>query len=153
MSTAAFPQSSRTSRPSRPASSFRRIADVVYQSLKIAIQRQCARRYDEDVTLRRRDRAAASELMRLWVQCPDLIQVSVIVTATHVGGNVYDVRCEMEDGSSCQVTYALPAGAGTTLSWAPGLGQKLGRFLLDELERELGRRSLSTGASTVAAAG
>jgi hypothetical protein len=107
------------------------------------MKQQCARRYDEAVTLHRLDRAAASELMRLRIECRDVVRVHVSVTASHVGGNVYDITCEVEDGPSRQVTYALPAGAGTALSWAPGLGQKLGRFLLDELERHLGRLSLS----------
>jgi hypothetical protein len=137
--------------PTRAPSSARRIADVVYRSLKTAVKQQSARRYDEDVTLRRLDRTSAGQLMQLRLECRDLMQVRINVTATHVGGNVYDVRCEIEDGSSRQVTYALPAGAGTTLSRAPGLGQKLGDFLLGELERELGRRSLSTEGSTVAA--
>ncbi len=151
MSTTTLPRSSRASRSSPPSSSARRIADVIYQSLKTAIQRQCARRYDKDVTLRRLDRVAASEVMRLRIECRDLVQVRVVVTASHVGGNVYDVKCEIEDGPSRRVTFALPAGAGTALSRAPGLGQTLGDFLLGELERELGRRSLSTEGSTVAA--
>lgn len=141
MSTATLPRSS------SPAPARRRIADVVHRSLKIAVRRQCTQRYDRDMTLRRLDRAAASELLHLQIECRDLIQLDVVVTASHVGGNVYDVGCKIEDGPSSRATYALPAGGGTALSWAPGLGQKLAHFLLDELERELGRRALSTDGS------
>lgn len=136
--------------PSHAPSSPRRIADVVYRSLKTAVKQQSTRRYDEDVTLRRIDRTSAGQLMQLRLECRDRVQVRVNVIATHVGGNVYDVKCELEDGPSRRVTFALPAGAGTAISWAPGLGQKLGDFLLDELERVLGRRSLSTGTFPVA---
>jgi hypothetical protein len=63
----------------------------------------------------------------------------VTFTTTHVGENVYDVACEIEDGPSRRMSYALPAGAGTMLSWAPELGRTLARFLWDELERRLYR--------------
>jgi hypothetical protein len=53
---------------------------------------------------------------------------------------VYDVRCEVENGASRRFTYSQPRRSGTTLSRAPSLGQKLGRFLLHELQHHLGRR-------------
>lgn len=130
------------SRSSRASSSPRRIADVVYRSLKTALDR----RRVEDVTLHRFDRISASQLMQLRLEYRDLVQMSVVVTTTHAGDNVYDVVCEIEDGPSRRVSYALPAGAGTMLSWAPELGRTLGRFLWGELERRLGRRSLPTDA-------
>jgi hypothetical protein len=136
--------------PSHAPPAARRIADVVYRSLKTAVKQQSVRRYDEDVTLRRHDRTSAGQLMQLRLECRDLVQVNVSVTTTHVGGNVYDVRCEIEDGPSRRVTSALPAGAGTGLSRAPGLGQKLGDFLLNEIERHLGRRVIATPEPTAA---
>lgn len=89
--------------------------------------------------------------MRLRLEYQDLVQMNVKVTTTHVGGKVYDVVCETEDGASRRVSYALPTGVGTALSRAPGLAQKLGRFLSDELERHLGRRFLSTDKQIPAA--
>lgn len=141
MTTDSPPQSSRA-----PSSS-RRIADVIYRSLKTALARQSPRRRADDLTLHRLNRTAASQLMRLRLECCDLVQMHVSVTTTHVGENVYDIGFETEDGASRRVSYALPAGAGTALSRAPGLAQKLGRFLLDELERHLGHRSLSPDES------
>lgn len=138
MPTDSRPRSSRVPSPSR------RVADVVYRSLKTAVKQQCTRRHARDVMLCRLNWSSESQLMRLQLECRDLIQMTVRVTVTHVGANVYDVMCEIEDGPSRRFSYGLPAGAGTALSRAPRLGQKLGHLLLGELEQRLGRRSLPT---------
>lgn len=82
--------------------------------------------------------------MRLRLECCNLVQMNVSITTTHVGENVYDIVCKTEDGASRRVSYALSVGAGTTISRVPGLAQKLAPFLVDELERQLEHRSLST---------
>lgn len=138
-------------RSSRASSSSRRIADVVYRSLKTAIKQQCTRRHAEGVKLRRLNRTSANRLMRLQLGCRDLVQMAVRVTVTHAGDNVYDIVCKIEDGPSRRISFGLPAGAGTALSRAPCLGQKLGHFLLGELEQRLGRRSLPTDEPTATA--
>jgi hypothetical protein len=116
---------------------------MIYWSLKTALVRQTTQRHDDEVTLHRLDRTAARQLMRLRIEGQGPVQMDVTVTATHVGGNVYDIVCETEEGASRRISYALPAGSGTASSGAPGLGQKLGQFLVTEFEQHLGRCVLS----------
>ena len=130
------------SEPSRTSSPCRRIAEVVHRSLKRALKDQCAGRYAEDVRLRRLDRASARQLMRLQIECQGRIRMPVGIAATHVGGNVYDIECSVQEGPSRQFSYSLPGASGVALLQAPCLGRKLGTFLLGELERRLGRQIL-----------
>jgi len=127
---------------SPPAPSLHRIADVVYHSLETALTEQCSRDHDTDVVLGRRERTAADQPMVVKIECPNQGRLTAQIGIRHVGGNVYDVRCEVENGASRRFTYSQPRRSGTTLSRAPSLGQKLGRFLLDELQHHLGRRLL-----------
>lgn len=144
MATDPLPRSSHASSPSR------RIASVIYRSLKTVLAQQSPRRCADDITLHRLRRTAANQLMRLRLECRDLVQMNVSITTTHVEKNIYDVVCKNEDGASRRVSYALPVGTGTAIR-APGLAQKLGRFLVDELERLLGHRSPSTDEKISAA--
>jgi hypothetical protein len=68
--------------------------------------------------------------------------MSVRVVVTHVGGNVYDVLCAVEDGGSRRFSYSRPGEGGTAVSYAPALGEKVATFLLGELEKRLGRMLL-----------
>lgn len=112
-------------------------ADILYRSLETAVAKECAGRHDTNVGLHRLDDSDASTL-HVELDCP-LLQMLVHIHLTHVGGNVYDVCCSVEDGPSCRFSYSLPTHAGTVLSRAPCLGQKIATFLLDELEQQLGR--------------
>lgn len=142
-----------TTRSRSPTNSIpaHRIADVIYRSLKNALKTEYARRYAGEVTLRRLDRASARELMRLRLKCCNEDPLRVRVTASHVGGNVYDIKCGMKEGRSRRFSYSFGGESGTTLSQAPSLGRKLSTFLLNELERRLGRRRLRENEQTVTA--
>ena len=131
---------------STPPPTCHRIADVIYRSLETAITEQCSRHHDADVTVTRRERTSAVQPMRVQIRLPDRGQIEAHIAISHVGGNVYDVRCEVEEGASRRFTYSQPRRSGTTLSQAPCLGQKLGTFLLGELAEHLGRRLLDTNA-------
>jgi len=124
------------------SASFRCIPDVVYRSLETALTLQCRRRHGVDVTLKRTAQASADQPMRIQLRCPDQIQMRAQIAVSHVGNNVYDVRCTVEEGPSRRLTYGQPGRAGTALSHAPCLGRTLGAFLLDELEQQIGRREL-----------
>jgi hypothetical protein len=121
--------------------SVRRILAVVCRSVESALAVLCRRRYDAEVTVKRLDRTATDQPIRLRLECADQIEMDTQIRVSHVGGNVYDVRCTVPDGSSRRCTYSVP-GSGTTLSPAPELGRTLGTFLLDELERQIGSRHL-----------
>lgn len=125
-------------------------ADVLYQSLKTAVTKECAGRHDTDVKLRRlEDEDANGSTLHVELDCA-LLQMAVRIHVTNVGGNVYDVCCSIEEGPSCRFSYSLPAQTGTVLSRAPKLGEKLASFILDELEQQLGRLLLCGSLEGVA---
>lgn len=113
-----------------------RVTDVIYRSLEAALPRQCADRHSVEVTVDRPNEGATVDVQ---VQCGDLFEMVVRVSAEHVGGNVYDVHCTIEDESSCLVTYSCPKEVASSLPVCPRLGEKCAAFVLDELERQLGR--------------
>ncbi|WP_263784594.1 hypothetical protein [Salinibacter grassmerensis] len=112
------------------------IADATYRSLTSALSRRCADLYDMDVRVTRVD---AGPPMKVRVHCEDRFELRLRVTVEHVGGNVYDVFCTIEEGASSQLTYSRPEGADTPLPLCPRLGQRFSAFVMEELERRLGR--------------
>ncbi len=128
-----------------PLASTSHVADVLYRSLKTAVARKCNNRHDIDVTVEDLEQSGADEPLRVRIACPKHGQVTAHIIIRHAGGNVYDVHCEVGEDTSRRFTYSQPHRSGTTLSRAPHLGQKLGTFLVEQLEQHLGRRLLSTG--------
>jgi len=124
------------SRPADGAAPVPQIADVTYRSLASALSQRCADLHDMDVAVTRTDSGAPMEIQ---VQCEDRFEVCLRVTVEHVGGNVYDVFCTIEEGASCQLTYSRPEGADAPLPLCPRLGQTFSAFVLEELEQRLGR--------------
>ena len=120
----------------------RSILDVVYRSLERAFTRQCGRRYDAGLPVRLVDRSEDGRTMDLRIDGRGLVEVSVQFVATHVGGNVYDVHCTIDPETSRRFSYCHPSQTGTVLSHVPYLGREIATFLLDELEKRLGRRLL-----------
>lgn len=112
------------------------VADVTYRSLTSALSRRCADLHNMDVEITHTD---VEPPMEVRVQCEDRFEVRLRVTVEHVGGNVYDVFCTIEEGASCQLTYSRPEGAGASLPLCPRLGQKFSAFVLEALEQRLGR--------------
>lgn len=131
------------------------VLTVVYRSLETALTRQFARRYDAGLLLRLVDRSEDGRKMDLRVNCRGLIDMSVDFVVTHVGGNVYDVLCTVENEASRRFSYSLPRRTETALSNAPYLGREIAAFLLDQLEKRLGRLLLQrpTGPPRVASTG
>lgn len=130
------------SRPTGAPVPLDQVADVIYRSLKSALPQQCAERHSVDVAIARTDEGPPMEIQ---VQCEDLFEMNLRVTVEHVGGNVYDVFCAIEEGASCQLTYGCPEEAGTPLPLCPRLGRKFAAFVLDGLEQRLGRWHLRRG--------
>lgn len=123
------------------SSSSHQPADVLYRSLATSIEKKCTGRHETEVELRRLDDASDPSTMHAELTC-SLIQMPLHLHVNHVGGTVYDVSCTIEEGSSCQFSYSLPIQEGTSC-----LGDKIASFLLDELERELGRLLLCGSVS------
>lgn len=131
---------------STPSDSVRRVSDEVCRSLEKTLPTLARRRDETDVTAQ--CLGGAQKPTRLRLACgsdltsDEQIQMDTWLRVTHVGGNVYDVDCAVEGGSSRRFTYCLPPqGNGSPLQM-PDLGRRIGAFLLDELEQQVGRHRL-----------
>jgi hypothetical protein len=122
--------------------SFRQITDVLTKSLKQAFNEVCPQRYGAPLTLRRIDEPDAAQRVSFELDGADTITLQIHVTIRHVGGNVYDIGTQVEDGPERCFTYSEPDASGSSLSIAPYLGKKIAKHILDEVEQRLGKRIL-----------
>lgn len=132
--------SSRVLRPSE-------IVNVVYRSLENAVAELCAHRYEVPLMLRRTDEDVEdTSSLHVQIERRGIAHLPAKILVSHVGGNIYDVRCAVEDGPLEQYSYSLPGHANPNRAQAPQLGKSLAGFLLDELERRAGRQRLRHSA-------
>jgi hypothetical protein len=122
--------------------SFRQITDVLAQSLQQAFDDVCPKRYGTQLVLTRADDAASPKTVTFTIDGPDAITLAIHVKVTHVGGNVYDIVTQVEDGDPRRFTYSEPASSGSSLSIAPYLGKKIAKHVLNEVEKRLGKKIL-----------
>jgi hypothetical protein len=122
--------------------SFRQITDVLSRSLKQAFDEVCPERYGGALALRRTEPPSADSAVSFRLKGPSSIALRIHVRVSHVGGNVYDITTQVEDGSPRCFTYSEPDHSGSSLSIAPYLGKKIARHLLDEVEQRLGQEVL-----------
>jgi hypothetical protein len=127
---------------SQPRTPLRQITEVLSRSLKQAFDEVCPERYGGPLALRRIDAPAQDPTVSFCLEAPSAIALRIDVTITHVGGNVYDLTTQVEDGDVRRFTYSEPAASGSSLSIAPYLGQKIARAVLDEVEQQLGKKLL-----------
>jgi hypothetical protein len=80
--------------------------------------------------------------MTVRVDCRGLMRMSVEFAVSHVGGNMYDVLCTVENEAIRRFSYSRSGHAGPGLSAAPYLGREIAAFLTDQFEKRLGRRLL-----------
>lgn len=123
-------------------SSFREITTVLSKSLEQAFDEVCPERYGAPLTLRRIEDASETQTVAFGIEGPADKALTIRVTVTHVGGNVYDVDAQVEDGPVHRFTYSEPVASGSSLSIAPYLGKKIARSVLDEVEQQLGKQLL-----------
>lgn len=122
--------------------SFRQITDVLSRSLKQAFNEVCPERYGGPLTLRRTEPPSEDSAVSFRLEGPKPVALRIHVRISHVGGNVYDITTQVEDGSTRCFTFSEPDRSGSSLSIAPYLGKKIARHLLDEMEQRLGQEML-----------
>ncbi len=125
--------------PTDSPESFRQIADVLSHSLQNAFEEVCPKRYGSPLSLTRLDTPDNASTVSFRIEGADSISLHIHVTVSHVGGNVYDIATQVEDGPTQEFTYSEPDCSGSSLSIAPYLGEKIARHLLDEVEQHLGK--------------
>lgn len=125
--------------PANATDSFRSITDALSQSLKQAFDEVCPERYGGPLTLVRVDPASDAPAVSFRVEGGIQRTLRLHVTVAHVGGNVYDITTQVEDGPSHCFTHSVADSSGASLCLAPHLGKKIARHLLDEVERQLGK--------------
>lgn len=124
-----------------------KFVDAVYRSLETALEELCSERYGLPLVLNREDDDASEPTwMKVQVERRGVVHMPADIAVSHVGGNIYDVRCTVDEGPSNRYSYCVPGYAEPASVRAPRLGQHLARFLLDELERKLGRQELRRSA-------
>jgi hypothetical protein len=122
--------------------SFRQITDVLTESLKQAFNEVCPKRYGAPLILRRIDDPDTPDRVSFGLEGSDAITLQIHVTISHVGGNVYDIGTQVEEGPVRRFTYSEPDASGSSLSIAPYLGKKIAKHILDEVEQRLGKQIL-----------
>lgn len=122
--------------------SFRQITDVLTESLKQAFNEVCPKRYGAPLSLRRIDDPDTHGRVSFRLEGSEAITLRIHVAISHVGGNVYDISTQVEEGPERCFTYSEPDASGSSLSIAPYLGKKIARYILDEVEQRLGKRIL-----------
>lgn len=127
--------------PANPPASLRHVTDVLSKTLKQAFDEVCPRRYGAPLTLRPID-PADEQTVAFALEGPGTTRLRIDVTVVHVGGNVYDIATQVEDGDVRRFTYSEPAASGSSLSIAPYLGKKVAEHVLDEVEQRLGKKVL-----------
>jgi hypothetical protein len=127
--------------PANPPASLRHVTDVLSKTLKQAFDEVCPRRYGAPLTLRPID-PADEQTVAFALEGPGTTCLRIDVTVVHVGGNVYDIATQVEDGDVRRFTYSEPAASGSSLSIAPYLGKKVAEHVLDEVEQRLGKKVL-----------
>ena len=132
----------------RPSGPVRRVSDAIVRDLTTTLTTLAHQRHGARVTVDRLDRAEVQGPIRLRLTYTDRclhneqIQMVARLHVTHVGGNMYDLECAVADGPSRRFTHSLPRRGDTSLIRVPDLGRTIGAFLLDELERQVGRHHL-----------
>lgn len=134
--------------PDDSPDSFRSISKVLSRSLEQAFDDMCPKRYGDSLTLHRIDELADDATVIFGLEGPTSIGLQINVTVQHVGGNVYDIVTQVEDGSVRRFTYSEPASSGSSLSIAPYLGKKVAKHVLDEVEQHLGKELLRRKTKT-----
>lgn len=124
--------------------SFRQITNVLTKSLKQAFNEVCPERYGGALSLRRIEDSDTSNCVSFHLEGTDAISLQIHVTISHVGGNVYDIGMQVEEGPVRRFTYSEPDTSGSSLSIAPYLGKKIAERILDEVEQRLGKQVLRT---------
>lgn len=137
--------------PTDSPDSFHRITEVLSQSLEQAFDEVCPQRYGAPLTLRRIDDPSDSRTVTFGIKGPTDTALEIHVTVAHVGGNVYDVAAQVEEGAARRFTYSEPAASGSSLSIAPYLGKKIATYVLDEVEQQLGKKLLRNEVEMTAA--
>ena len=127
--------------PDRSPESFDEITSVLCRSLRQAFDEVCPERYGGPLGLRK-TASSEDDAVSFRIQGPASVDVRLRVEISHVGGNVYDITTQVEDGSPRCFTFSEPSCSGSSLSIAPYLGKKIARHLLDEVEQRLGQEVL-----------
>lgn len=113
-----------------------RIAEVLAQSLPGALDTLSTQRYGGPLPGQLPD---ASPPVGYRLTPPDLPPLEATFTIRHVGGNVYDVEARVDGRAVQSFCYCLPEPAPLLVPSSPRLARDVAAFLLDELERQLGR--------------
>jgi len=127
----------------KPAVASLRVAEILGANLKSAFADLCVERYGGPLSLVAEtvDHEAPS-VLRFRLEQSGRTQLIVRLRVKHVGGNIFDVVGEIEDGPSQSFTYSLPDPTPLLTPDASDLTKRISIFVLDTMERRIGSRLL-----------
>jgi hypothetical protein len=123
------------------------IAGILANTLRSVLPELCVQRYGLALPF---DCApvpdGSSWTVRVQIGNAEAPRLTARFNIRHVGGNMYDVRADVEDGPSTSFCYCLSETEPLLVPKVPHLAWQGAAFLLDTLERRVGRRLLSETA-------
>ena len=123
------------------------IAGILTNTLRSVLPELCVQRYGLALPF---DCApvpdGSSWTVRVQIGNAEAPRLTAQFNIRHVGGNMYDVRADVEDGPSTSFCYCLSETEPLLVPKVPHLAWQGAAFLLDTLERRVGRRLLSETA-------
>lgn len=120
------------------------ILNLLADSLEPALVDLCRKRYDIEVGLRRVDDSPTDmpPAMTFSLEWANLRPLQAHFTAHHLGGNMYEVEGQLEEEPKRSFTYCLPDAAPLLTFQVPNLARQVATYLLDAVERHLGKALL-----------
>jgi hypothetical protein len=129
-----------------------RIADALIKGLPATLDTLSTERYGGPLPVRLLPDAPDTQVR---LALPDLPPLEAVFTSRHAGGNVYDVEARIDGRPVRSFGYCLPDPAPLLMPLPVRLAREVAGFLLDELERRVGRdlirqqiAALATGFSS-----
>jgi hypothetical protein len=123
------------------------IAGILANTLRSVLPELCVQRYglplpfDCDPVP-----DGSSRSVRVQIGDAETPRLTAQFSIRHVGGNMYDVRAAVEDGPTTSFCYCLSETEPILVPKVPHLAWQGAAFLLDALERRVGRLLLSETA-------
>ncbi len=116
-----------------------KVLDDLHRGLQHALEDLCPEEYGATLYLAACDTSESSPPVRSFrIRGPEDLTVEAQCTVPRLGDSVHDIRVEITDGPKQRFRYN-PSGETPDVEEPVQLGHTVAAFLLDEMERQLGR--------------
>ena len=120
------------------------IATILASNLRTVFPELCVQRYGIPLPF---DCVPASDgsswTVQVQIGAPEAPRLTAQFSIRHVGGNMYDVQIAVAEGPTTSFCYCMSEEGPSLVPKTPHLAWEGAAFLLDALERRVGRALLS----------